>query len=227
MKTLLLCAATEFEIMPLARSLGVLPGDTSMPIPGRNDLEVQALVTGPGMVQSCFELAQTIYQSRPTVLLHIGVAGGRRGRFEPGDVVQVISDFFADAGAETSDGQLLDMFDMGLWNRNEAPFSHGVLENPLRWNDPEIPEAAGATVNRIPGTKENQLKLALQKDYDVESMEGAAIFYTARRMGIPFYCLRGISNPIEPRNRANWILEEAISRVSNAAERLIMNWRLP
>lgn len=227
MKTLLLCAATEFEIMPLARSLGVMPGDTSSPISGRHDLEIQVLVTGPGMVQTCFGLTQAIFQNRPTALLHVGVAGGRPGRFEPGEVVQVISDFFADAGAETADGELLDMFQMGLWKRDEAPFKQGIMENALRWHDPSIPPAAGATVNRIPGTQEHQVKLAGHRDFDIESMEGAAVFYTAWQMGIPFYCLRGISNPIEPRNRASWRLEEAVLHVCSAAERLIREWSLP
>lgn len=227
MSSLLLCAATDFEIQPLAQALGLIADDTLSPPNYLLDYEIQVLVTGPGMVQTCFGLTRAICQSRPSAILHVGIAGGRPGRFQPGDVVQVKSDFFADTGAETAEGELLDMFNMGLWKRNEEPFKNGIMENPLVWKDPHATPASGATVNRIPGTKEHQMKLALHRDYDVESMEGAAVFYTARKMGLPFYCLRGISNPIEPRNLANWSLEEAVLQVSKAAERLIKEWPFP
>lgn len=224
MKTLLLCSATEFELAPLLRSLGLSLRGDSVTSPGVPGVEFQALVTGPGMVQTALGITHAIYQSRPTALLHIGVAGGRPGRFETGDVVQVISDFFADAGAETAQGELIDMFDMGLWQKDAAPFHGGIMVNPLRWHDPAIPSASGGTVNRIPGTLESQARLAYQRDFDVESMEGAAVFLSAWLMGIPFHCLRGISNPIAPRDRSTWRLEEAVFQVCSAAERLIVEW---
>jgi futalosine hydrolase len=71
-----------------------------------------------------------------------------------------------------------------------------------------------ATVSVCAGTHE----LARERSRDgaiAESMEGAAVAYAARRRGVPFIEVRGISNLCGPRSGAPF---EIASAVRHAAE---------
>jgi futalosine hydrolase len=52
-------------------------------------------------------------------------------------------------------------------------------------------------------------------------MEGAAVFYACLYAGVPFAQVRSISNWVEPRNRANWKLDEAISNLNNILQQML------
>ena len=69
---------------------------------------------------------------------------------------------------------------------------------------------------------EASLKL-LQKTYnaDSESMEGAAVFYVANQFKIPALQIRAISNYVEPRNRDNWKIKEALDALTSVVKPLI------
>ena len=47
-----------------------------------------------------------------------------------GDVVNVVSERFADLGVENADGTFTDVHELGLINSNDTPFQDGVLYNP-------------------------------------------------------------------------------------------------
>ena len=50
---------------------------------------------------------------------------------------------------------------------------------------------------------------------DIETMEGAAIFYVCLLENIPFLQIRAISNYVEERNTANWNIPLAIKNLNN------------
>jgi futalosine hydrolase len=45
-------------------------------------------------------------------------------------------------------------------------------------------------------------------------MEGAAVLYVAEMLDIPAIQIRSISNYVEPRNRENWKIKEAIENLN-------------
>ena len=54
----------------------------------------------------------------------------------------------------------------------------------------------------------------------VESMEGAAVVHVALLEGKPVGEIRGISNPVGPRDRSTWRVREA----AEAAQRVLIEW---
>lgn len=52
-------------------------------------------------------------------------------------------------------------------------------------------------------------------------MEGAAVFYVANQLNIPAIQIRSISNYVEPRDRANWKIQEALSSLSTVIKPLL------
>ncbi|HRR11988.1 MAG TPA: hypothetical protein P5139_08260, partial [Tenuifilum sp.] len=49
----------------------------------------------------------------------------------------------------------------------------------------------------------------------IETMESAAVFYVCLKLGKPFFCLRAVSNYVEPRNRQNWKIDIAVQNLWN------------
>jgi futalosine hydrolase len=66
----------------------------------------------------------------------------------------------------------------------------------------------------VHGYLESIDKIVAKYQPDVESMEGAAFFFSCLQAKIPFLEIRGISNYVEPRNRENWCIGLAIENLN-------------
>ena len=56
---------------------------------------------------------------------------------------------------------------------------------------------------------------------DIESMEGAAFHYVCLQQKINFLQIRGVSNVVGERNKANWKIKTAIKNMSKEALKII------
>ena len=73
----------------------------------------------------------------------------------------------------------------------------------------------GLTVQKVHGNKLSINELQTHcTNIEVESMEGAAVFYVAKMLDIPVLQLRSISNYVEPRDRSSWKIKEAINNLN-------------
>lgn len=217
-----LAAATELELQPVLDLLG-LPDSCSTTWCALNGRSFKAIVIGVGIPMTSYSLGRFLAIDQPDLLIHIGIAGSRYvNRFPIGTCCRVIEDRFADIGAETSEGKFLDMFDLQLWSTDKSPWSGKALR-PLQniLSDSTVPTARAITVNLIPGTGKSIRQMEGRYDFDIETMEGAAVFHAAMEAKVPVVCFRGISNVIEPRNRAMWDIAGALTSVSNTVAMLI------
>jgi len=55
----------------------------------------------------------------------------------------------------------------------------------------------------------------------VESMEGAAVFYVCRYLGVPCVQIRAISNRVAPRENAGWNIPLALENLKESLERIL------
>ena len=205
---ILLVAATPFEIAPV---LAAWEQGTASPVN-----EVEVLITGVGLTATAYALGQHLALDTPDWVLNAGVAGSLDVRFPPGSVVQVWSETFADLGVEESNGLSTDLFALNLLHADAPPFSMGRLWNNAAAEHPFLPAVHALSVNRVHGSDAAIDKLKQQYPYgQIESMEGAAVFYACLYAAVPFAQLRSISNWVEPRNRANWKLDEAITNLND------------
>ncbi len=216
-----LASATAMELQPLLSRLG-LPLSCLTNWHELDGRFFKALVTGAGVPMTSYQLGRFLATEPPALLIHIGIAGCQRDRFPIGTSVRVIEDQFADIGAETQDGNFLDMFDLNLWSIDQPPWS-GKLMRPNEdiWSNSNLPTARGITVNLIPGTETAVRQMENRLDFDIESMEGAAVFHAALEAKVPVVCFRGISNVIEARNRESWDIPGALVSICETVAKLI------
>jgi futalosine hydrolase len=207
---ILLVSATEAELAPFAAML-----EKFNPVA---PYSVELCVTGVGIPATTVHLTKHVLHKTYDLILNIGVAGAIDNRIDIPSLVWVKQDEFYDWGAEDQT-EFLSVFDLGLIHQNDFPFSTGVLlagELPSFTKGSNIGTVDGITVMRVHGNEQSIAMLIERcKHAQVESMEGAAVFYTAAHFHIPCIQLRAISNRVEPRNRAAWKMHEAIELLNN------------
>lgn len=222
MKRLLISCPTSAERQPIE--------DLLDEVAGRPDLrgmrtcgswQIATHASGPGVPMVLLHLGRAVDQFRPDLLIHAGIAGVRKGAATIGEAVEIISDRYADIGAEDRDGSFLDMHYLGLWRNGDAPWSDGVFRQPSNWGMDGWRHLDAVTVHTIPGTAAHIDHLAGRYPFEVESMEGAAVFHLALHHDLPFLAVRGISNYLEPRNRESWDIPSALCAMAQATREFL------
>lgn len=207
---LLLCAATEFELGPSVKEL-------QQQYPGR----IEILVTGVGMMAATYALTKRISMQKPGMILQAGVAGSFNPGIKPGAVVAVISEAIGDLGVEEN-GEFRPISRLALADQDELPWSGGKLVNEHEiLKSCGLPLVHAVTVNEISTNRKRMLYYRESLKADVESMEGAALHYTALQEQVPFLQLRSISNFVGERNKAEWLLDAAIINLDNKLAELV------
>jgi futalosine hydrolase len=175
---------------------------------GATELEIaniagaETLCCGVGPVEAAIATAAALAVTKPTALLHIGIAGARR--LVPGQVAVGVEALYCD----------LD--------------DHGSrIERILRTEpDPALLAAARkalpraavvpiATAARVGGGRECA---------DVEAMEGFAVLRAAEAAGVPAIEVRAVSNAFDA-PRADWRIDEALEALEQAVPLLIEAFR--
>ncbi len=173
------------------------------------------------MVNTAWWLGRVLATETYDLLQNVGVCGAFDTVKHPlGSVVQITQDCYSELGAEDADGTFLALQDMGFTNfTTEGIAYYNTLKNPKPLQL-DVPRVSGITVNTVHGTAVSIAQVQKEWQPDVESMEGAAFMQAALQAGVPFAVLRGVSNAIEPRNRAAWQLQQA----AQAAQQVVIDY---
>jgi len=195
---LLIVAATKFEIEPFFKE----------------NSKAGVLITGVGIPATVFHLTKKLLEKKYDLAIQAGIAGNFTNRFNLAEVVVVKEDSFGDEGIEEK-GVLKTIFENGFGDKNDFPFNNGwLLNNHSLLQEIDLPSAKGITVNKVTDSKvQNQLRKE-KFSADIETMEGAAFHYVCLQQKINFLQLRGISNQVGERDKANWKIKEAIQNLN-------------
>jgi futalosine hydrolase len=202
----LLVIPTLAEAEQLIADYGFKP--TNQPALFERSASCSLFICGIGTLPVVFNLSRHLAENRYDRLIHAGVAGSFFRNLQPGEVVEVTRDTFADYGID-HDGIFRWIFHEGLWNPDEAPFRNGWLEVPA---DPQLnlQRVSAVTVDLVTGSEQRKQHLINKFNPHIETMEGAAVLYVCARMGMPAVQIRGISNHTGTRDRLGWKIREAI-----------------
>ena len=206
----LVVAATLDELTPLLEHFK-LPGDRFI-----KSSAFDVLITGVGMTATAFALGQHL-TANYSLVLNLGIAGSFDRSIPLGSVVQAVSDVFAELGAEDKE-QFLSIEQLGFGTSTYLPnggLAHPALEQLLK--------VKAITVNKVHGNKLSIASVVNRLDPEIESMEGAAVFYCCEQTGLPALQVRSISNYVEERNRKDWKIGLAIKNLNQWAIDFLTN----
>lgn len=228
---ILIVSATRVEISPLLEKFKAkrkLENIFTFRL-GRNKVEV--LITGVGMTATAFHLGK-ILNKNYNLAINAGIAGSFRKNIPLGTVVNVVSDCFADFGAE--DGE--KFFTLEGWSSGGTEeWKNGRMEE---WKQPNIPtfhhshfplihtlpKVSGITVNTVHGNTASIVKVRKKFNPDIESMEGAAFFFACEHEKIPCIQIRSISNYVERRNKKKWKMKLAVKNLCITIEKILKKY---
>jgi futalosine hydrolase len=198
---ILIVAATAPEVEPIAKYFG-------------NKIDI--LITGAGMVPTAFALGHHFTKPKYDLVLNLGIAGSFDRSIEPGYVVEVTEDTFAETGAE-DDEHFIPMNILGFGEVTYRPsISLAELDNNLF-----LKKVSAITVNTVHGNEASINKVQARLSPQLESMEGAAFFYACKQVNARCMQIRAVSNYVEKRNRESWQIGFAIKNLNNFAIDLI------
>lgn len=182
---------------------------------------IDIIVTGVGAVPTVFHLARFV--DGYDLIFNIGIAGSYSGKLKLGQVVNICKDTFGDYGVDDN-GKFMSLYRAGLMEKNSL-IEGDVMVNPWaeKFSIPEIAQVKGVTLGTASGSEDAISRIADTWNPDVETMESAAVFYSCLCTGKPFLCIRAISNIVEPRNRSNWKIGEALTNLHDQVLKLFSN----
>ncbi len=182
----------------------------------KNSLNIFFQVSGVGMLSTCYLLTKMIFEQKPDLIIHVGLAGTFDPEAPLAKVIVVKDELIGDMGVEEK-GLLKNLFDMQFQDEDEFPFTNGRLVNP--WirdlNHLKLDEVTGLTINEVSTRKERIEQLKKKYSPDIESMEGAALHYVCLQMHVPFIQIRAISNYIGERDKLKWRINDAFENLTN------------
>lgn len=171
------------------------------------------MVTGVGMVATAFSMGRIVGDDAFDYAINAGIAGSFSNAFSPGDVVAVVRDCFSELGA--ADGlSFLSIDELGFGNSTLEPLPNEKLTACIS----SLKKASGITVNGVHGEDKSIQSTRERLNPDIETMEGAAFFYSCNQANIPAIQIRAISNYVERRDKSKWNIPLAIRTLN---ERLI------
>ena len=199
MKTLIV-AATEAEIAP------------SVPLLVSQNMDF--LITGVGMVATAFKMGQFLSDKSYDLLLNVGIAGTFDNQHPLGSLFRVKSDRIFHRAQK-----MVPIFCPSTNWVLEAPFFtvHMTAGPPVaKGIQDRLVDIDAITVNTVHGEASSIARVTKAHGPQLlESMEGAAFFYTAQNLATPCVQVRSVSNLIEQRNPDNWDIELAITQLNN------------
>lgn len=208
---ILVTAATGAEIALSIKHIAASVREEKPMVFRTNGHEIVFAVTGVGMVATAYHLTRLLAAAKYDLVIQVGIAGSFDRNIPLGDTCLVRSDRFADMGAE--DGETyIDVFDLGLADANERPFTDKILVNPYSEDQlgTGLKEVKAITMNTVTGHEATAKRLDGTYGCELESMEGAAFHYVCLQEQVMFAQVRAVSNYTERRNRSGWRIDEAL-----------------
>lgn len=213
---ILIAAATWMEVKLLVNELEKVEEKSHLLKEYRlNETNIDILIAGIGATFTTFHLTNTLRDKKYDRVINIGIAGSLTHELEIGDVVNVVSEEFADLGVEKRD-EFLTLFESGFMDANEFPFEQGVLKSSNANGWLNLKKVRGITTNKSYGRESSIANIKEKFTAHVESMEGAAVFYVCNWLGVECYQIRAISNYVEPRDSSKWNIPLALENMTHS-----------
>ena len=218
---ILFVGATCFELYQFFENLREEPNNSGPVFHYTwHNLDLDLIITGIGTIFTTYFLTKALNLYKYDLVINAGIAGSYRDNISIGTVVNVKSEQFCDFGIEDPD-HIKTIFVAGFVDPNAFPFQNSKLINPNSYEGLEIMEVSGVTGNISHGAVKSIAKIKQEFDPDIESMEGAAIFFVCLSEKVPFLEIRAISNYVDIRINQKWDIPIAIENLTDELFRFL------
>ncbi len=222
---ILVTAAEEQELQRAKRALEMVKGNRDV------KAQVEFRLTGIGAVQACHCVTREVVAAAASgepynLVVNLGIAGSYDlEAFPIGSAAVISREHFADLGFGSEEG-FSDLFQYGILEKDDFPYTKGALARQLL-PYPHIEKVlekygagAGATVQCVTGTQARCNEIVAMYDPQIESMEGAGVYYAALMEKVPFFELRTVSNAVGERDTSKWESKAALDTLEECCREI-------
>ncbi|AWN21832.1 futalosine hydrolase [Deinococcus irradiatisoli] len=182
-------------------------------------MQPTVVVSGVGAVAAALATQAALGGARFDLAISAGIGGAFPGSgLEVGEVAVASEIVQADLGAWDGPQFLpLDALSLEVAPGNAGRFAGWPLAPSLG-----LPCGPFVTVSSVTGSAEGAAELRRRVPGAlIEGMEGAGVAHAALLAGVPVTEVRGVSNPVGPRDRAAWRIGEALAALDVGLRRVL------
>lgn len=194
-------------------------------------VQVDFMLTGIGTTSTCYRLTKKIAeaafaQEQYHLIINIGIAGAFNLNDYPiGTSAVIDKEYFGDLGFETMFG-FQTLFQYELLDADVFPYKGGALHRiPLDECTEKLLQkydgATGITVQTVTGDLNRVEEMKKRFSPNIESMEGAAIYYVCLQEHVPFFELRTVSNAVGERDKSKWNIPLALKTLNDCCKEIL------
>ena len=222
---ILVTAAEEQELRRAERAFDMVKKSKDV------KAQVEFRLTGIGAVQACHCVTREVVAAAAAgdpynLVVNLGIAGSYDlEAFPIGSAALISREHFADLGFGSEEG-FSDLFQYGILEKDDFPYTKGALARQLL-PYPHIEKVlekygagAGATVQCVTGTQARCKEIVAMYNPQIESMEGAGVYYAALMEKVPFFELRTVSNAVGERDTSKWESKAALDTLEECCREI-------
>ena len=222
---ILVTAAEEQELRRAERAFDMVKKSKDV------KAQVEFRLTGIGAVQACHCVTREVVAAAAVgepynLVVNLGIAGSYDlEAFPIGSAAVISREHFADLGFGSEEG-FSDLFQYGILEKDDFPYTKGALARQLL-PYPHIEKVlekygagAGATVQCVTGTQARCKEIVDMYNPQIESMEGAGVYYAALMEKVPFFELRTVSNAVGERDTSKWESKAALDTLEECCREI-------
>ena len=207
----LIVSATELEIKPLLDNDSQKINENKYSTIIANH-KVEILISGVGISAMTHALTKELALNNHKFIILAGIAGSFRNDLALGTMVNIMHEEFGDLGFRNAD-KYTPLTKTSLLNANVFPYENSLLSNYTLINNKIVNSLQIVKGNTVQ-TMESNMQHPLITEADVESMEGAAFFYTCMMEKQAFIQIRSISNFVGDTDKSKWNIPLAVKNLS-------------
>jgi len=216
--TILLVSATVLEVKPLLDKYSHEKEENFYHL-AINKNDVDLLITGVGIHAMTYSLTKALSQKKYKFIILAGIAGSYNSNYKLGEVVNVITERFSDLGIQKPNS-FQSIFDMGLLDNNAWPYTDGEMTNYTLINNKAVNKLTNTIGNTVQTIKTDHI--ISNSNTDIESMEGAAFFYTCMMEKQAFIQIRSISNYVGETDKNKWDIPLSVNNLCRSIEAIFV-----
>ncbi|MPM18534.1 Futalosine hydrolase [bioreactor metagenome] len=217
-KHILITAATAMELNFL---LTLSSQKKGLPVISTKNTDYTLIVSGIGSALTAFSLSKVLQQKKFDQAYQLGIAGSFKDDLLVGSIVKITSDRFADL-CLSDNGK--PIHEAGFNDFKTYPFSKGELIPDLKkFRNIDLPEVSAITVNTVTATLDKRNFWFQMYKPGIETMEGAAFYYSCMKENVPCIQIRVVSNFVGQGNTKNWNIPLAVQNLTEYTLDHLMN----
>lgn len=166
-----------------------------------------------------YHLTKVISKNDYDLIIHLDRCYSLKDTIESGNVVCVLDDYFGDIGID-SNGNFSSLFDLGIQDKNEEPFTNEIIENAylLPNLQSKYRSVSGITCNTYPENLFGIANTYVKNHPDVISFNGASVLYVCKEENLNLIQMYFIVDQLENANQELVSGDEEVNALTNALE---------